>query len=68
MARVPGPPPVAPGSDAGLQAPAPWAVYREAMLGGWGPTVRLCLILAVRWGIPVAGLVRLTGLVLAHAR
>jgi len=38
------------------------------MLGGWGPTARLCLILAVQWGIPVSGAVRAAGLVLPHAR
>ena len=43
-----------------------WEVYRQAMNDGWGSTCRLCLILVVRWGIPVSAGVKLTGLLLSH--
>ncbi len=33
---------------------------------GWGPTFRLCLILAVRWGVPLSGGVKLASLLLSH--
>jgi hypothetical protein len=50
-----------------ITSPA-WITYREAMNSGWGATSRLCLILTVRWGLPVSGVVKLTSVVLAHVR
>lgn len=44
-----------------------WSVYRQAVEDGWGSTCRLCLILAVRWGIPVTAVVKLIGLLRGHA-
>jgi hypothetical protein len=43
-----------------------WEVYRQAMNDGWGSTCRLCLILVVRWGMPVSGGVKLAGMLLPH--
>jgi hypothetical protein len=43
-----------------------WSVYRQAIDDGWGSTCRLCLILAVRWGVPVSGGLEAAKLVLAH--
>jgi len=42
-----------------------WSVYRQA-IDGWGATLRLCLILAIRWGVPVSGGVRIVILLLSH--
>ena len=59
-----------PGKQAALRAPtsgepcSAWSVYRHAIEDGWGATFRLCLILAVRWGVPVAGGVKLVSLLL----
>lgn len=43
-----------------------WDVYRQAMDDGWGSTCRLCLILVVRWGVPMSGGVKLAGMLLSH--
>ena len=43
-----------------------WSVYRHAIDDGWGATCRLCLILAVRWGVPVVGGMKLASLLLGH--
>jgi hypothetical protein len=52
-----------PTSDAPWSA---WSVYRQAIEDGWGSTCRLCLILLVRWGIPVTGGVKLVSLLMGH--
>jgi hypothetical protein len=46
-----------------------WSVYRRAIEGGWGTTVRLILILIFSCGIPmavVAGGVRLFSILWGH--
>lgn len=43
-----------------------WLTYWAAADKGWGVTLRLCLILAVRWGVPVSGAVKLASIMLAH--
>lgn len=43
-----------------------WSVYRQAIDSGWGSTCRLCLILAVRWGVPVSGGAYVARLLLMH--
>jgi hypothetical protein len=43
-----------------------WSVYRQAIDDGWGSTCRLCLILAVRWGVPVSGGLYVARLLLEH--
>lgn len=57
-------------SGSGEQRAFPGAVgaYLAAANGGWGVTLRLCLILAVWWGLPTAGAVRVAALLLAHSR
>jgi hypothetical protein len=45
-----------------------WFTYWSAVDKGWGATCRLCLILVVRWGLPVSAAMKLAGLVLGHAR
>jgi hypothetical protein len=43
-----------------------WSVYRQAMESGWGATCRLCLILAMRWGVPLTAGVKVVSLLLGH--
>jgi hypothetical protein len=44
-----------------------WDTYQEAMHGGWGTTIRLCLILIARWGLPISATVQLLCSFFPHA-
>ena len=61
--------PLAPMKDPdryGDQRCSAWIVYHHAIEGGWGSTCRLCLVLAVRWGVPVTGGLKVVTLLLNH--
>jgi hypothetical protein len=45
-----------------------WDTYREAMNGGWGATLRLCMILIARWGLPVSATFQFAYTFFAHSR
>ncbi len=45
-----------------------WLTYWSAVEKGWGATCRLCLILTVRWGLPISVAVKLTSMLLGHGR